>query len=215
MKRLMALSLALVVASVSFAFRPLTDEPLFQVSPEPVIKVDPTFCDPQSCAFGVATTYNAENHACAGQKCWVTKYGAWWTKTAPRSKRWISASEQGCKKHPEWKCYYKHFSTWRKLVRPYSANLTVYAAAGPELRKLISKAYNGFPRLWHIEPHVLVRFWQVLKSGAVVSQEILIVDVCSCERLADFSPGAWKLFKKVNLSTGGWDHHLYAEVVKP
>lgn len=172
-------------------------------------------CPADTCTYGVATTYDATNHACAGQRCWVTKTGAWWTTKAPKSLRWVSVTKPACKKHPEWHCRYKKYRTWSDLVRPYFANMKVYAAAGPELRKLISKAYGGFPSLWHKVPFVRVRFTQVLPSGAKISNIIYIVDTCSCERLADFSPAAWHLFEQPHLKTGGWDHHLYAKVILP
>jgi len=172
-------------------------------------------CPPETCVKGVVTTYDASNHLCAGQKCWYSKFGARWTPTAPKAQRWVIASKQECRLYPEWDCYLKDFGSYSKLVRPYYAKLTVYAAAGPELRKLISKAYDGFPPLWHRAPYVKVRFWQILPDGREVSNIIYIVDTCSCERMADFAPGSWDLFVKVPAKGGGWHHSLYAEVVKP
>lgn len=172
-------------------------------------------CPPETCVTGIVTTYDASTHRCAGQKCWTTATGAWWTRTAPESLRWVSASKEACDGHPEWNCYHKDFGSFKKLVRPYYANLKVYAAAGPNLRKLIAKAYGGFPSLWHRVPDVKVRFWQILPDGTEVSNIVYIVDTCSCTRMADFSPGAWKLFVKVPAKGGGWHHTLYAEVVKP
>lgn len=192
---------------------------VYNASPSPTLGPPmPTvleICPPETCVKGIVTEYDASKFLCSGKKCWQSSHGAWWTKTAPAAARWVYASPADCKANPEWKCYLKDFGSYSKLVRSYSANLTVYAAPGPELRKLISKAYGGFPSLWHKEPYVKVRFWQILPSGATVSNIIYVVDVCNCQRMADFSPAAWNLFEKVPAPGGGWRHTLYAEVVKP
>jgi hypothetical protein len=192
---------------------------VYDASPTPTLgpPVPPAgpICPPETCVKGVVTTYDASTHLCSGQRCWYSKFGAWWTPTAPKSLRWVIASKKECSRHPEWGCYLKDFGSYNKLVRPYYAKLTVYAAAGPELRKLIAKAYGGFPPLWHRAPYVKVRFWQILPDGTEVSNIIYIVDVCACERMADFAPGSWDLFVKVPAKGGGWHHSLYAEVVKP
>ena len=192
---------------------------VYDASPSPTlgppVPENQPICPPETCVTGVVTTYDASNHRCAAKECWATATGAWWTTTAPKALRWVNVSKEACKLHPEWHCYQKDFGSFKKLVRPYYANMTVYAAAGPELRQLISKAYGRFPSLWHMKPYVKVRFWQILPDGTEVSHIIYIVDTCNCERMADFSPGAWDLFVKVPAKGGGWHHSLYAEVVKP
>ena len=190
-------------------------DPLPTLDTTPVAN-DPNVCDPLICVYGIVTTYDASNHLCKEDKCWFSRYGAWWTKTARRADRWIVASKSACKKHPEWHCYIKHIGSYNPIVRPYYAKMTVYAAAGPKLWKLIKKAYGGkVPAMWHIKPFIRVRFWQVLKDGTVDMHVIYVVDQCNCQRMADFSPAAWELFDHQHLTTGGWNHNLHAEVILP
>jgi len=131
---------------------------------------------------GLYTPYDASKMHCIGKTCERTTHGSWWTTTAARSSQWVSASPKRCKAHPEWNCYKREMGGWKKLVRPYAANLEYYAAAGPLLIKAIKSAYGGkFPSIWHKEPFLRVRFSAELPNGTIISRIAFVVDRCICE----------------------------------
>ena len=158
----------------------------------------------QTTVRGLYTPYNAANHHCVGRTCERTSYGAWWTTSAPESSRWVSASPSGCKKHPEWNCYKLDMGGWKKSVRPYSADLTFYAASGSLLTKAIKHAYGGnFPSIWHKKPFIRVRFSAEMPNGSLISTIAFVVDRCICQgrrsdpndnRVVDMSPALWSFF---------------------
>jgi hypothetical protein len=101
--------------------------------------------------------------------------------------------------------------SWRKLVRPYAANLKLYAAAGPALKKAIAKAYGGWPSIWHRRPFIQVRFSVKLPNGVTLSQVAYVVDTCICQglrnnpnddRIVDMSPKLWSVFTVARVRYG-------------
>lgn len=152
---------------------------------------------------GLYTPYDASKMRCSGRSCSQTAHGSWWTTTAAQSSRWISANERGCRRHPEWGCYKRDMGGWRKLVRPYSANLDYYAAAGRLLRRMIRRQYGHMPSIWHHKPFIRVRFSATLPNGTTISRIAYVVDKCICEgrskdpndeRIVDMSPDLWRVF---------------------
>jgi len=131
---------------------------------------------------GLYTPYDASKMHCVGRTCERTTYGSWWTTTAAPSSQWVSVSPKRCRAHPEWNCYKRDMGGWKKLVRPYAANLEYYAAAGPLLIKAIKSAYGGkFPSIWHKEPFIRVRFSVQLPNGTTLSRIAFVVDRCICQ----------------------------------
>ena len=150
---------------------------------------------------GLYTPYDASNMRCAGKRCAPTDYGSWWTTTAHPPAQSVSVSPRRCKAHPEWNCYKRDMGGWKKLVRPYAANLEYYAAAGPLLIKAIKRVYGGqFPSIWHKEPFLRVRFSAELPNGTIISRIAFVVDRCICQgrhkdqnddRVVDMSRALW------------------------
>jgi hypothetical protein len=171
---------------------------------------------------GLYTPYDASTMHCVGKRCEQADYGSWWTMTAAPSSRWVSVSQQRCKAHPAWGCYRKDMGGWRKWVRPYSANLTLYAAAGPLLKKAIRRAYGGqIPSIWHREPFIRVRFSVRLASGRLISQVAYVVDMCICkgshkdpndDRIVDMSRDLWAIFYPARAEG---NRRITAEVIAP
>lgn len=137
---------------------------------------------------GFGTTYDAYNHS-----------GAWYDSP----KTWVSVdpsgkllTEKSCKQHPEDGCYYEHFKTWKKLVRPWSSTLgDMYAAIGPELRRIIGEQ---MPR-WHTLPNKKLLITSMATHRSV---EVWIADYCDCRQNRPKGPSsAWSL---VDLSPQVW-----------
>ena len=153
---------------------------------------------------GLYTPYDASKMHCVGKRCAPVANGSWWSTSAHPSSQWVSASVNGCRKHPEWDCYKKDMGGWKKLVRPYAAELEYYAAAGPLLVKAIRRAYGGqFPSIWHKEPFIRVRFSATLPNGITISRVAFVVDRCICRgshtdpndnRIVDMSRALWQVF---------------------
>lgn len=171
---------------------------------------------------GLYTPYDASMMRCSGRKCSQTPHGSWWTTTAHSSSQWVSASPKACARHPEWDCYKRDMGGWKKLVRPYAANLEYYAAAGPLLIKAIKRAYGGqFPSIWHRQPHIRVRFSVELPNGTTLSRIAFVVDRCICQgrrtdpdddRVVDMSRALWSYFAAAR--TAG-NRRITAEVLLP
>ena len=182
MKKLFGICSALVIVAIVISSLPsLAARPIHVVSygqrDDWAHEVDP-WADAVTLT-GYATTYDASTHICRGDTCWRPGYGAWWTPTARKADRWVYASAAGCKKHREWQCYWRDFvgskgERWKSLVRPLTEPITLYAALGPVLQKLIA---DQNPR-WHFLPTNKLRITS-LESG--LSVEVWIVDTCGCE----------------------------------
>lgn len=137
---------------------------------------------------GFGTVYDAYGHS----RAWYDSPKTW-VSVDPKGKTLTPAS---CKKNPEYKCYYKKFNTWEKLVRPWSSTLNdMYAALGPELRRIIGEQ---MPQ-WHTLPN---RKLLITSMATQKSVEVWIADYCDCRQnrpagpsstwsLVDLSPQAW------------------------
>jgi len=168
---------------------------------------------------GLYTPYDASTMHCAGKHCAKAKHGAWWTTTAHPSTQWVGATARGCRLHPAWGCYKRDMGGWRKLVRPYEANLTYYAAAGRLLRRIIREQYGRMPSIWHKRPFIRVRFSATMPNGITISRIAYVVDKCICEgrhtdpndeRVVDMSRALWRVFYPARLAG---NRRILAEVM--
>jgi hypothetical protein len=137
---------------------------------------------------GFGTVYDAYEHS----RAWYDSPKTW-VSVDPQGK---NLTDKSCKQHPEYKCYYKKFETWSKLVRPWSSTLgNMYAALGPELRRLIGEQ---MPQ-WHTLPSKRLLVTSLATRKSV---EVWIADFCDCrQNHPDGPPSAWSL---VDLSPQAW-----------
>lgn len=151
---------------------------------------DTALWGPANKIVGFGTTYDAYNHA----RSWYDNPKTW-VSVDPQNK-YLSLAK--CRNHPEWKCYYRDFGTWKKLVRPWNGLKYVgnmYAAIGPYLRKRIAEQMP----LWHQIPTHKLLITSLVTHKSV---EVWVVDYCDCrQRHPDGPASSWSL---VDLSPQVW-----------
>jgi hypothetical protein len=181
MRKLIALTTAIILGVIGLANYEPVISPDNSFSPTPTA---PTAMSQAITLTGFGTTYDAYKHA-----------GSWydspktWVQVDPDN-RWLTKSM--CKKHPEYKCYWRDMGGWKKLVRPWSTTLNnMYAALGPKLRK-----YLDIPK-WHTIPSKQIMVTSLVTGISVM---VWIADYCDCRQgtkdpsndsLIDLSPQVW------------------------